>query len=103
MPVWSPWLYRVPCAAQMTLIKDIRSRLKALEKERHRKKMEEEGGDEEEDVTTLDDEEQARVREEKIKRASQVKYNWVNFPHIRDGSVAGGGCVSGCVCVGVWL
>jgi hypothetical protein len=34
-------------------------------------------------VAALDDEEQARQREEKMKRASQPKYLWSNFPNIR--------------------
>ena len=60
-------------APQMTLIKEIRNQVKTLEKERQRKKMEEEGYEDEETIAALDDEEQARLREEKMKRASQVR------------------------------
>ena len=56
----------------MSLIKEVRNQVKALEKERQRKKVEVEDYEDEETIAALDDEEQARQREEKMKRASQV-------------------------------
>lgn len=40
--------------------------------------------DDDEDIPTLDDEEQARLREEKMRKAAQPKYHWTKFPNIRD-------------------
>jgi hypothetical protein len=67
----------------MVLMRTLRSRVKQEEEKRSKKALAD-ADDEEDDVIALDDEEQARAREEKIKKASQPKYHWTKFPHIRD-------------------
>jgi len=68
----------------MSLMKSMRSRVKQEEEKRSKKALAD-ADDDDEEVLALDDEEQARAREEKIKKASQPKYHWTKFPHIRDG------------------
>jgi hypothetical protein len=65
-----------------SLASKVRKHLRALERAKYESAMGDEDYDE--DIPTLDDEALMREREEKMQKAMDPKYEWTNFPRLRN-------------------